>query len=118
MERKAETNKAIKGAALGLKNLMRKTTEKLEEEEKLKSPKGHLEAVPINKPKESTLDRMKESVADTQKDMQQEDFENIKLTPILKEAFELWSKLNKFHQDNKNKAKHIQKQRKSLSAKK
>ena len=118
MERKAETNKAIKGAALGLKNLMRKTTEKLEEEEKLKSPKGHLEAVVINKPKESTLDRMKESVADTQKDMQQEDFENIKLTPILKEAFELWSKLNKFHQDNKNKAKEIQKQRKSLSAKK
>jgi hypothetical protein len=50
--------------------------------------------------------------------MQQEDFENIKLIPILKEAFELWSKLNKFHQDNKNKAKQIQKQRKSLSAKK
>lgn len=59
---------------------------------------------------------MKETVADTQKDMHPEDFENIKLTPILKEAYELFAKIHKFNEDNKKKGKVIEKQRKSLSA--
>jgi hypothetical protein len=52
-------------------------------------------ASPLEK-KQITLADMKETVADTQKDMHPEDFENIKLTPIIKEAYELWAKLNKF----------------------
>jgi len=50
--------------------------------------------------------------------MPQEDFENIKLIPILKAAFDLWSKLNKFKLDIRSKSKSIQKQRNVLSAKK
>jgi len=61
------------------------------------------------KPKENTLERLRETVADTQSNMPQEDFENIKLIPILKEAFDLWNKLNKFHQTNRSKARNIQK---------
>ena len=60
-----------------------------EAEEQKKHPTSPLE-------KKITLADMKETVADTQKNMHPEDFENIKLTPILKEAFELWAKLNKF----------------------
>ena len=61
-----------------------------EAEEHKKHPSSPLEKKPIS------LADMKETVADTQKDMHPEDFENIKLTPILKEAYELWAKLNKF----------------------
>ena len=87
---------------------MDKEAEKKADELK-KHPLSPLEKKKIN------LADMKETHADTQKDMRQEDFENIKLTPILKEAYELLEKLIKFTEDNKKKEKVIKKQRKELS---
>jgi len=54
---------------------------------------------------------MREKVEDTQKKMSQEDFENVKLFPILKEAYELYHELDMKIEEAERKVKSIQKQK-------
>lgn len=57
---------------------------------------------------------MKESVVDNQKGMAQEDFENQKLLPILKEAYELLSELTARKDEANRKVKQIEKAKKEM----
>ena len=42
----------------------------------------------------ASIAHLKERVEDTQKKMNQEDFENVKILPLLKEAYELYAELD------------------------
>jgi hypothetical protein len=53
------------------------------------------------------IDHLKERVEDTQKKMIQEDFENVKILPILKEAYELYAELDTKKEEAEKKVRKI-----------
>jgi hypothetical protein len=53
----------------------------------------------------ASIAHLKERVEDTQKKMNQEDFENIKILPILKEAYELYAELDSKKEDAEKKVR-------------
>ena len=60
------------------------------------------------------LEALEESPEEKQKKMHEEDFENIKLLPILEEAFELWRVLENKKLDAKKQAKKLKMQQQDL----
>lgn len=80
-----------------VKNMMEKQKQKREASQESKKPLG------------ATIAHLKEKVEDTQKKMAQEDFENIKLLPILKEAYDLYAELDGKKEEAERKVQKIQK---------
>jgi len=63
---------------------------------------------------DASIAHMKEDVKDKQKEMPSEDFENIKLMPILKEAYDLFHMLDSRKAEAEKKIKDIEESKKKL----
>ena len=85
-----------------VKTMMNKMKEKRLASEESKKPLG------------STIAHLKERVEDTQKKMAQEYFENAKLLPILREAYDLYAELEGKKEQAEKKIKAIQKAKVSM----
>lgn len=87
-----------------IKDMMMKIKEKRENSVGAESKKAN----------DASIAHMKEEVKDKQKEMLSEDFENIKLMPILKEAYELFHSLDSRKADAEKKIKNIEEAKKKL----
>jgi len=87
-----------------VKEMMQKVKETREKSQEKESKK---------KPAE-TIEHLREGVADKQDKMPSEDFENTKLLPILKEAYDLFHELDSRKTEAEQKIKKIEEAKKKL----
>ena len=71
-------------------------------------------ATESKKANDASIAHMKEDVKDKQKEMPAEDFENIKLIPILREAYDLFHSLDSRKAEAEKKIKEIEETKKKL----
>ena len=71
-------------------------------------------ATESKKANDASIAHMKEDVKDKQKEMPSEDFENLKLLPILREAYDLFHMLDSRKSEAEKKIKDIEKAKKKL----